>query len=180
MKLTENFALEEFSKEKLTEYQIGLLRMLATQLQKLRDNLQEERMDPQKPVTIGISSGVRTMADYERLKQKGYHPSKTSDHFCGLQLDGKPCLGAADIYIKNCRLSYHDIVKRFILLDKVGVVDVGQIIWEQNPKTGAEWIHIGNDWTRIFQAPEVVEVINKTRKKYLMSLDNGVTYKEFK
>lgn len=34
-------------------------------------------------------------------------------------------------------------------------------------------------WTRIFQAPEVVEAINKTRKKYLMSLDNGVTYKEF-
>ena len=92
MKLTENFALEEFSKEKLTEYQIGLLQMLATQLQKLRDGLQEERIDPKKPVTIGISSGVRTMADYERLKKKGYHPSRTSDHFCGLQLDGRPCL----------------------------------------------------------------------------------------
>lgn len=180
MKLTENFTLEEFSKEQLTDYQIGLLKVLAVQLQKLRDSLQEERIDPKKPVTIGISSGVRTMADYERLKKKGYHPSKTSDHFCGLQLDGKPCLGAADIYVKNCRLNYHDIAKRLIMMDQDAVVRVGQVIWEKNPKTGSEWIHIGNDWTYIFEAPEVVEAINKTRKKYLMSLDNGVTYKEFK
>jgi hypothetical protein len=65
-------------------------------------------------------------------------------------------------------------------MDQDGVVRVGQVIWEKNPKTGSEWIHIGNDWTYIFGAPEVVEGINKTRKKYLMSLDNGVTYKEFK
>ena len=180
MKLTDNFALEEFTKEKVTDYQIGLLKVLATQLQKLRDSLQEERIDPKKPVTIGISSGVRTMADYERLKKKGYNPSKTSDHFCGLQLDGKPCIGAADIYVKNCRLSYHDIAQRLILMDQDGVVNVGQVIWEKNPKTGSEWIHIGNDWTYIFEAPEVIEAINKTRRKYLYSPDNGETYKEFK
>ena len=36
-----------------------------------------------------------------------------------------------------------------------------------------------NSWNEIFASETVRECINKTRKKYLISLDNGVTFKEF-
>lgn len=173
--LTPNFKLSEFCPSlEVNDYQAQLLQYLAFQLQSVRDYLQQYSVNG-KAVTIGISSGVRTMADYERLKKKGYHPSKTSDHFCGLQLDGKPTLGAADIYVRNCKLNYHDIAAKIIEWDKQGICSFGQIIYEKNPATGAEWIHLGNDPDKIF-----TERINITRKPYLMSLDNGKTYKEFK
>ena len=179
-KLTPNFKLSEFTSTDLTLYQIALVKLLANNLQKVRDFLQQFKKDPKKNVCIGISSGVRTQSDYDRLIKKGYNPSKTSDHFCGLQLSCKPCIGAADIYITNCTLKYKDVAAKLIEMDKAGEIDFGQIIYEYNPNTRSEWIHLGNDWEKVFNDPGIIESINKTRKKYLMSLDNGKTYKEFK
>ena len=92
----------------------------------------------------------------------------------------KPTIGAADVYITNCKLSLKEIAKKIIELDKNNLVDFGQIIYEYNPATKAEWIHLGNDWTKVFNDQGIIDSINKTRKKYLMSLDNGKTYIDFK
>ena len=62
-----------------------------------------------------------------------------------------------------------------ITWDREERVDFGQVIYEYNPATKSEWIHLGNDPEQIFSDKVVV-----SRKKYLMSLDNGKTYKDFK
>lgn len=65
-------------------------------------------------------------------------------------------------------------------MNKDKELDVGQVIFEHNPKTGSNWLHIGNDWTKIFNTDFLEEYkVFDTRKKYLMSLDNGKTYQEF-
>ena len=173
-KLTENFSLSEFIKTDPTDYQLQLLQLLADNLQLVRNFLQEFTL-PKKKLSISINSGVRTQADYERLIKNGYNPSKTSDHFCGLQVAAKPTLGAADIVVKNCSLSLKEIAAKIIQWDKDGLVHFGQVIYEKNPKTGSEWIHLGNDPKEIFN-----HNIEVSREKYLMSLDNGKTYKKFK
>ena len=178
--LTKNFKLSEFTKTDLTEYSLALVKLLAANLQVIRNKLQEYAKDPNKPVTISISSGVRTQADYERLVKNGYNPSKTSDHFAGYQLLSKPTLGAADIKVGNCKLALYEVADLIIQMKSEGEVDVGQVIWEYNPKTKSDWIHIGNDWWQIFDSEFISD--NKlftTRKEFLMSFDNGKTYSKF-
>jgi len=172
--LTPNFKLSEFIKTDPTPYQESLLQLLADNLQKVRDMLQPYAVEGKK-VSIGISSGVRTEADYERLKAKGCNPSKTSDHLCGLQTTAKPTLGAADIYVSNCKLSLKEIFTKIMYWDKTLQVSFGQVIYEYNPARNSEWIHVGNDWNKIFQPG-----ITVSRKKYLTSMDNGKTYQEVK
>lgn len=172
--LTQNFKLSEFIKTDPTPYQESLLQLLAKNLQLVRDKLQPYAIEGKK-VSINITSGVRTSADYDRLKAKGYNPSKTSDHFCGLQLDCKPTLGAADIVITGCKLSMKEIFTKIMYWDKTLQVSFGQVIYEYNPATKSEWIHLGNDWKKIFM-PD----ITVSRKKYMQSLDNGKTYQEIK
>ena len=150
VKLTTNFSLNEFTNETVTPYQQSLLQLLANNLQKVRDYLQQFKKDPKKNVCVGISSGVRTQADYDRLVKKGYNPSKTSDHFCGYQLLSKPTLGAADIKVSNCSLKLQEIANLMIEMNKTGELDAGQIIFEYNPKTKSSWIHVSNDWWCIF------------------------------
>lgn len=177
--LSKNFKLSEFTSVDQSDYSIALLKLLASQLQIVRNNLQEYAKDRKKQVSISISSGVRTQADYDRLKKSGYNPSETSDHFCGLQLKCKPTLGAADITVSNCSLSLHDIASMIIYWNIEGYVNFGQIIFEYNPKTKSAWIHVGNDWNSIFASTFLKDFYDINRKKYLMSLDNGKTYKTF-
>lgn len=178
--LSKNFKLSEFTKTEVSEYSLALLKLLASQLQIIRNRLQEFAVDKKKPVSIAITSGVRTEADYTRLVKTGYNPSKTSDHFCGYQLMAKPTLGAADIKVSNCSLNLQKIAHFLIEMNKKGELDVGQIIFEYNPKTGAQWIHIGNDWWCIYNSSFIADnKLFETRKKYLMSLDNGKTYQAF-
>lgn len=177
--LSKNFKLSEFTSVDQSDYSIALLKLLASQLQIVRNNLQEYAKDRKKQVSISISSGVRTQADYDRLKKSGYNPSETSDHFCGLQLKCKPTLGAADITVSNCSLSLHDIASMIIYWNIEGYVNFGQIIFEYNPKTKSAWIHLGNDWNSIFASTFLKDFYDINRKKYLMSLDNGKTYKTF-
>ncbi|MCZ0950782.1 hypothetical protein N7T98_25730 [Pseudomonas syringae pv. tomato] len=179
VKLSKNFKLSEFTSVDQSDYSIALFKLLASQLQIVRNSLQEYAKDKKKQVSISINSGVRTQADYDRLKKSGYNPSATSDHFCGLQLKSKPTLGAADIAVSNCILSLQEIESMIIDWNKEGYVDFGQIIFEYNPKTKAAWIHIGNDWNSIFASTFLQDFYNINRKKYLMSLDNGKTYKTF-
>ena len=174
VQLSKNFKLSEFSKGELTDYQVSLLKILAEELQIVRDKLQWYKAG-KKPVCIVITSGVRTKADYDRLVKKGYNPSKNSDHFCGYQMDGNPTLGAADIQVYNCSMTTKKIalyIKELVLGYEA---NFGQVIYEKNPDTGAEWIHLGNDPELIFKS-----LVKVSRKKFLMSLDNGKTYKALK
>ena len=175
MKLTPNFSLEEFIKVTPTDYQRYLLTLLAKNLQIVRDKLQPFALNKSKAVSMSITSGVRTQDDYNRLVKQGYNPSKKSDHFCGVQLDGNVTLGAADVIVNNCSLSLKDCVKKIIEWDKTNQVNFGQVIYEYNPATKKDWIHLGNDWNEVFKDSSFV-----SRKKYLMSLDNGKTYVDFK
>lgn len=178
--LSKNFKLSEFTKNDVTDYALALLKLLASQLQIVRNKLQSYAVDKKKSVSISINSGVRSEEDYQRLIKNGYNPSKTSDHFCGYQLSSNPTLGAADIRINNCSLSLQEIANMLIEMNEKGELDIGQIIFEYNPKTKSSWIHIGNDWWRIFDADFISNNnLFKSRKKYLMSLDNGKTYQTF-
>lgn len=178
--LSKNFKLSEFTKNDVTDYALALLKLLASQLQIVRNKLQSYAVDKKKPVSISIHSGVRSEEDYKRLIKNGYNPSKTSDHFCGYQLLSKPTLGAADIKVNNCSLTLQEIANMLIEMNDKGELDAGQIIFEYNPKTKSSWIHFGNDWWRIFDANFIFDNnLFKSRKKYLMSLDNGKTYQTF-
>lgn len=174
-KLTDNFSLEEFTKNEVTDYQLQLLKLLAKNLQIVRNKLNVCFAKQGKQVSITITSGVRTQEDYQRLVKQGYNPSKKSDHFCGVQVDGNPTLGAADIVVNNASVSLKECVRQIIKWEQLGEVHFGQIIYEYNPSTKKSWIHLGNDWNLIFKDCS----FNK-KKKYLMSMDNGKTYKEFK
>lgn len=178
--LTANFKLSEFIKEDPNPYQLALIQKLADNLQRIRDMLQEYAVEG-KTVSISISSGIRTSADYDRLKSKGYNPSKTSDHFCGLQLLSKPTLGAADLHFSNCKLTYRQIAAKIIEWNENAKNDLmlGQVIYEKNPATGSEWVHVGNDWYGIYET-DIAKAIDTMRKRYLMSLDNGRSYTAFK
>ncbi len=179
IQLARNFKLSEFTKEDPNEYQLALLALLARNLQTVRDKLQQYAVKG-KSVGINITSGVRTAADYDRLKAKGYNPSRTSDHFCGLQLLAKPTVGAADLTFTNCSLTTRQIAARIVEWDKDNStgIDLGQVIYEYNPRTGANWVHVSNDWHKVF-SEDVAAAVDSMRKKYLMSLDNGKTYVPF-
>lgn len=179
IRLSKNFKLSEFTKIEQTDYSLALLTLLASQLQIVRNNLQDYAKDKTRQVSISINSGVRTSADYDRLKKAGHNPSETSDHFCGLQLKCKPTLGAADIRLTNCNISLQEVANLLIEWDKAGQINFGQIIFEYNPKTKYAWIHVGNDWNSIFSTDFLQDFYKISRKKYLMSLDNGKTYKTF-
>lgn len=177
--LTDNFKLSEFcDPKKVTDYQVALLTLLAEELQLVRNMLQNYKSGD-KPVTIKITSGLRTKADIARLKKQGYNPSENSDHLCGFQPNGLPTLGAADIVVSNCAMS----MKEIALLIKSEVeeerLSFGQVIYEKNPKTGNEWIHLGNDPVNIFTFTSNISSVIK-RKPFLMSTDNGKTYKALK
>lgn len=172
-KLTTNFNVSEFISVEPTDYQLSLLQLLADNLQIVRNKLQDFAVKG-KTVSIKITSGVRTLDDYNRLKKNGYNPSTTSDHFCGFQQSAKPTLGAADISVNNCTLNHRQIASKIIEWDKSGEVHFGQVIYEYNPSSKSSWVHLGNDWNQIF-----TKNISVSRKKYLMSLDNGKTYIAF-
>ena len=177
-KLSKNFKLSEFANlnEELTDYQIALLTNLAEELEYVRERLQQYKSG-MKPVYMVVTSGVRTKADITRLKKQGYNPSENSDHLCGVQANGKPTLGAADIQFYNCSLTTKQIALEVKEMVNNNAAFFGQVIYEKNPKTGAEWIHFGNDPEQIFSYPISASA---ARKKFLMSVDNGKTYKALK
>ena len=179
IKLTDNFKLSEFCDPKqVNDYQVALLEVLAEELQALRDLLQNHKIG-KKAVTITITSGVRTKEDIARLKKQGYHPSENSDHLCGFQPNGLPTLGAADIVVSNCDMSMKEIA--LFIKHEVEETNLyfGQVIYERNPKTGNEWIHLGNDPVKIFTFTSNISSAIK-RKQFLMSTDNGKTYRALK
>lgn len=180
MNLTKNFKLSEFGKESgFSAYQMSLVLILAENLQKVRDFVNSLdlsiRVDKTKPIGMLITSGLRTQEDYNKLVAKGYNPSKTSDHYFGVSVNGFPTLGAADIQFTNFKGDYNKIYEQLVFAES-NKFEFGQIILEFNPQNKKYWIHFGNSPKLIFSQC-VYESVNRT--KFLISKDNGKTYKPY-
>lgn len=183
-KLTANFKLKEFTKSDVNDYQLIMLKVLAQQLEEVRTHFNINnnfKKDKSKAVSITITSGVRTQADYERLKSKGYNPSQNSDHFCGYQPGNKPTFGAADIIINNLSISLFDAFKEIAKFANSNAWHFGQVLYESNPKTKSEWIHLSNDPDWLFSSFYMQDYLRNCRNlKIGYSNDNGVTFKKYK
>lgn len=183
--ITKNFSYYEFkprteSKSWVpeSEYQKILLVNLAENLQVIRNNVPRNSY-------MRVSSGVRNKNDFDRLTSLGYHPSKTSDHNFGLSVEldenslkykkfGRTynfSVGASDIIAVGMKT--WDLFKLSFQLTKEGMCDFGQIIYEKDPNSNAEWIHYGNN-PSLFFSEKIVHLIN--RSKFLKSLNGGRGY----
>jgi len=153
--LTTNFSKSEFTRsvswDSLSTRSQGMVKSMAQLLQKIRDKAGK---------TISISSAVRSMSDYDRLKAQGLNPSPTSDHFYGQPVVLEPSssisavrsayakygspyklsVGACDITCPGM-----DIFEFFNLVLKMrydGEIKTGQLLLE---KHNTWWVHIAND-----------------------------------
>jgi len=183
--ITANFAYAEFKPNGApntwlpeNDYQNFLIKTLAANLQIVSNAMP-------KGCSISITNSVRTIGDYNRLKSQGYHPSETSDHFCGasitLSKDSSNrhkfgpnyyfSVGAADVISSGIDLkTFFDIA---IGMTKSGVCKFGQLIFETDPIKGSKWVHFANDYSSIF-SDAMVKFLG--REKYLTTNDGGKTY----
>jgi len=183
--ITPNFSYYEFrphgaskSWRPSSKYQNILITNLA-------ENLQVVRSEIPKGCYMRLTNGVRTLADFSRLENKGYHPSKTSDHNCGVAIklekhDRKYkifgetynfAVGAGDVIPVG--ISVKELFNLSVKLTQGGKCDFGQVIYEYDPNDGDEWVHYGGSLKDLF-APQIVDMINRT--KFLKSLNGGRTY----
>lgn len=179
-KLSKNFSSSEFTKKSWTKLPVSkqyLLKSLCSSvLQPARDVL-----GPLK-----ITSGLRTQADYNRLKKQGYNPSSTSDHNFGNAAKLTPSnrryksfgevynysVGAADIIPAN--VPVWEAFEILVEMSEKGTINPGQIIYEKK-KNGVEWIHISNHPELVYSRAFINQTkLNKTR--YLTTRDGGKTY----
>ena len=182
-KLTKNFSFNEF-KPRLSPstwaphgvYQNLLITLLANNLQVVRDAVK-------KPMIV--TSGVRTMMDFDRLTKQGLRPCPTSDHFFGVavpvsrkstryQKFGETynfAVGAADIVPRN--MTARELFDVAVDLTCRKKCYFSQIIYEENPRTGAKWVHFANPHEPLF-SHNIITFLN--RQKYMQSLDGGKTF----
>jgi len=183
--ITKNFSYYEFRPHgtpkswlPTSEYQKLLVDTLAENLQTVRSEMPSDSW-------MKITSGVRTLSDYQRLKNAGYKPSKTSDHNFGVSipLDKHTSkykkfgdtynfsVGAVDVQPSG--MSTKDLFNLSVKLVQGNQCDFGQVIYEYDPNTGAEWVHYGNSLAELFTYV-IVDMINRTQ--FMKTLDGGRTY----
>ena len=185
--LTDNFEYKEFRPKSEDESWLPttlimdyMIRVMAISLENVRASTWD------RPIII--TSGVRTADDYNRLKMKGYNPSPFSDHNYGEPIPAGTTkriitgpyfymtTGAADWFQKD--VDMEKVFKTVVDLNKAnGHKMFGQVILEKNPKTGFMWIHTSNHPLKIWN-PNLCNLIKKPQ--YLISEDNGKSYKEYK
>jgi len=184
-KITKNFSFYEFrpkGKPKSWMPANEFTKMLVTNL---ATNLQVVRSAMPRGDWIKITSGVRAPEDYDRLINAGYIPSTTSDHNFGnaVKLTINTIkykkygptynfsVGAADCISHT--LNVHDLFLISCELVKRNECRFGQVIYEENPKTGAQWVHFGADPTYYF-SEKIVNFMGK--QPFLVSMDGGKSY----
>ena len=183
--ITKNFSYSEYRPKGSpktwmpeSDYQQRLIDNHASNLQVVRNELPDG-------CYMKITSGVRTESDFDRLIAKGYHPSATSDHYCGnivpiSEYSSKYkkygplymfSVGAADV--EPFGIKVYDLFKLSVKLTREGKCDFGQVIYEKDPITGKEWVHYGASIKDIFSS-SIVRFIDRTQ--FMQSLDGGKTY----
>lgn len=192
MFLTKNFSYKEFRPSGTpetwmpeNEIQDLMIKIIAGNLQIVRDNLNPF-------IKMKITSGVRSLEDFIRLKNSGYNPSTTSYHNFGVVPIEKTDIikykkygafypfacGATDVLPVG--ISVKELFLKAMELVEAGKCRFGQIIHEytpaQNGKPKMEWVHFGNDPLYFF-SKEICNTINKV--KFLYTIDGGKNYKQY-
>jgi len=140
MKLSKNFYLNEFTVSAgmniiATKEQIFCLKVLC------RDVLQPIR---NKFGPVIVTSGLRNMESYRKLKQQGYPASLTSDHFAWSDANPRGT-GAADLHCPSA-----DIMDVFNFVQEYLYYEIGQVIYYP----GKNIIHVSNRFNKIFAMPD--------------------------
>jgi len=174
MKLTTNFSLEEFTSiawDSIPERGQKQLKALAEMLQMIRAKIG-------KPIMV--NSGVRSLADYNRLKKAGYNPSKTSDHFFWNQPDGYDmAVGAVDITCSSFG-KQQDFYNEVLKLKRSGAIDPGQLLFEKTNPMGVGWVHIANYPNDFLSAEQMKKRSNFSLYGCGYSVNNGKSWVELK
>jgi len=182
MQLTKNFSLDEFTNElEIPDYRLFLVQGMANILQTIRNVL---------CCSIQITSGMRSQADFDRLRKAGYNPSETSDHNYGLPImldSSNPkfrtfgaiynfSVGAADIVpdigAENAWKQLEPLCDREQNL--IVGIRIGQFILEKGLPGATPWIHVSNHPEIAFSRELVRKFLN--RPCFLTSVDGGKTY----
>lgn len=183
-KITNNFYYYEVERKGFpkvpTKMEVFLLQYLFGNLQVIREVAKR---------SFRISDCRRTITKYESMLLRGYYPSETSDHFWGQKIktrSAKKKKRYGPVY--ECSMGAIDFVPAFkcfevfelaVRYNKAGMVDFGQIIYEKNPKTGAEWIHISNSPSLLY-TKFVIDSFSLKRGKYMITKNGGKTYRIYK
>lgn len=148
-------------------------------------NLRDEILNPIRQEInsrIDIVDCCRGISEYNLLKKKGYKPSKTSDHFFGNIITeagsngeiitSKYSVGAVDFY---CPRKNMDEVFRIAREMAIGLkINPGQVILETGFR--GKWIHISNPKNLVY-SDSFIEEMRLMKNRFLISTDNGRTYK---
>lgn len=180
MQITEHFAKEEFTDmpyEALPKRSKLMILGLAYTLEIIKKAVGN------KP--IRINSAVRKVDDFMRLKEEGYNPSPTSDHYFGFEIPLEKgsaaykkyssyynlSVGAVDIVCPS--LDTIEFFNKILKLSYSGQIKTGQILLEKNKSF---WVHIaGNPNDFLMQeARELRGELSCYGKGY--SLDNGKSF----
>ena len=194
MQISDHFWFSEFCKRDhhiLTVLQMHMIQNIARGiLEPIREFLGKQLS---REVKIKIISGVRFPSDHNRLKKQGFNPSETSDHLFGnvvklrnpvkIRQYGKYyqySVGAVDILPECGAKEAWDILRPCFSREESAIylpdkeVRIGQIILEKRQNY---WMHISNPGSSIYN--EFVADTFLKRKPFLVSTDNGSTYKPF-
>jgi hypothetical protein len=186
--ITEHFSYKEFKPSgaadnwiPTNQYQKMLITNLAKNLQIIRSNLPSIS-------SMQITAGVRTEADYNRLKLGGYHPSETSDHYCG-EVVGVDLLspnfnkfgpkyifsvGAADVVPTGIDIELFFKLAVQTTISKIS--NFGQVIFEQDPIKKVKWVHFSNNCQVAF-SPYIETFLG--RERFLITTDGGKSYVKY-
>lgn len=171
------FRISEFTAQGFPENPSAEQRLM---LYNLRDGILN-------PIRAEISASIiivdccRGIAEYNTLIKKGYHPSKTSDHFWGNVItetgtDGKTItskysVGAVDFY---CPRRPMDDVFKVVREMAINLqIKPGQVILEKGFR--GKWIHISNPKNLVY-ADSFIEEMRIAKARFLTSSNNGKTY----
>lgn len=194
MKLSKNFYLYEFTNtepKNIYPIQMMMLHNLCNNLQLMRDFICDRFC---RDVKWTITSGIRLTSDNNRLRNAGYTPSETTDHFFGqvTKLRDKKkikqfgqfytfSVGAADA-IPGCGAKeafelmkpYFDRKTGIINLPNAhdGQLRIGQFILEHR---NSWWLHVGNHPELIYSKEMVSTFLNR-KYPFMISANNGIGY----
>jgi len=189
-KITDNFSLDEFTNN---DKSIIVNDVMMFMIKSLCENV----LEPLRNFwgcKVKINSGIRTEKQNSILIKNGYNPSDKSDHFYGASVKTKTektrrrygdtynfSVGAVDIMpvCGGFALAAFDKTRQLfqpqynMINLPGGAIKIGQFILE---KGNSYWIHVSNHPSIIYSNKFVSSFLEK--KPFLISLDNGKTYKE--
>ena len=130
------------------------------------------------------TSGMRLPADVQRLRDLGYNPSTTSDHFYGMAV-AQPAggvytasIGAVDLGVPNLDKLFLKIVQYFA--SRKPVDRPRQLIYETGVHANGwhyNWLHYANIPSKVLSADVAASRLH--RSPLLTSEDGGRTYQPY-